>query len=119
MSDTYKLPITAKLNGSNYISWSCKLKNILPERGCQGIIDGWDLEPDKQETLSTTTTIGPITKAWKSWKWTDQKAQGLIKLTIEQSEEEHFNRLIDPTAKDLWDALKAGHKSLTPGEGGV
>lgn len=129
MSDSYikRLSISAKLNGSNYNAWAEELRSILQHGEVWGIIEGWDPEPAQPMPVTTTTTdaTGHTTTAttpgipseeWKKWKLRDVKGQGIINLSIEESEKEHLSSMTYTSSiKDMWEALKTAHTASSPG----
>lgn len=78
------------LDGTNYSSWSCKLKNLLIEKGLWEVVNGDEvrpstLAPSSSSSSSTSTSTSLRTEEQKIWHQRDDQALLLISLSVTRS----------------------------------
>ncbi|KAF9474627.1 hypothetical protein BDN70DRAFT_815331 [Pholiota conissans] len=97
------LPQFAKLNASNYPSWSGEMQAWLHSQGVWRIVS------------TVLTSKGHTEEAsLDAWTTKSDKAAGYIYLAVEENQKVHFASISDDPVK-MWTALAAVHLQKRPG----
>ncbi|MCO5599384.1 hypothetical protein L7F22_053486 [Adiantum nelumboides] len=95
-----------KLQGSNYLPWSLRIKMILEKSGNWGIIDGSERDPAKQPVAPGAQAPTDAEKA--AWKKKDLDARTEIILHLGDRQLQLVRTL--ETAQEMWDLLKTQYQ---------
>lgn len=93
MTDKEKKPFFEKLNGSNYNTWSFRMKLYLKSEKC------WEVVGERQRQANISI---------RRWNEMEEKANYLISVLIENSQLPFIKRT--NSAKAAWDELSKHHK---------
>ena len=102
-------PTFAKLNGSNYVTWSGNMKAYLRLTGVWRIVNKENTKP----TCSSPPTQDELTRQ-EAWLEKLEKAAGVIYTMVEDDQKVHFSGIDDDPIK-MWEKAKEVHMQQKPG----